>query len=86
MFLNILCNYYRFKLKWLKDEYKSLATIENIDQADYLDPTEKKYLKGLHKRDQAGQLPRKPSKEDYKALKKAYGEKCMWCMYSFNSV
>ena len=65
----------RFQIDWLKDQ--SLHDVNNIDHAPDLSEKEKKYLKCLHERSEAGQLPVQPSLGDYKALVEAYGEKYM---------
>ena len=59
----------RFKIDWLRDE--SLQDAKTIDIAPGLSKKEKEYLKGLHERSKAGQLPKQPSQGDYKALVEA---------------
>ncbi len=62
----------RFKVGWIQDE--THRSEESIDRDTSLTPKEKKYLKGIVKRSQGGQLLKHPSLNDYKALVEAYGK------------
>ncbi len=57
---------------WIQD--KTHRSEESIDSDTSLTSTEKKYLKGIVKRSQGGQLLKHPSLNDYKALVEAYGK------------
>ncbi len=59
-------------MKWIRD--KAHRSAESIGSDTSLTTKEKKYLKGIVKRSQGGQLLKHPSKNDYKALVEAYGE------------
>ncbi|XP_064383859.1 uncharacterized protein LOC135332881 isoform X2 [Halichondria panicea] len=65
--------HYSFKVKWIRD--KAHRSAESIGSDTSLTTKEKKYLKGIVKRSQGGQLLKHPSKNDYKALVEAYGKK-----------
>ncbi len=57
---------------WIRNE--AHRTEESIDSDTSLTDKEKKYLKGIVKRSQGGQLLKHPSLNDYKALVEAYGK------------
>ena len=62
----------RFDIKWIKKV--TLQTYEKIDKDSDLKEDAKRYLKGIHERSKKGELTKRPSLKDYKALVEAYGD------------
>ena len=57
--------FYRFKKSWIKAVPDSDPVLTN---------EQSKYLESLQKRGKEGQLPKRPSENDYKRLVAAYGK------------
>ena len=72
--LNLSCtetSHCRFDMEWINIEFEESGTIDPY-MHPLLSETEIKFLNGLSRRSQLGELPKRPSISDYEKLQAAY--------------